>query len=792
MRISLAWLGEWVDSGLDASELAARLTMSGLEVESVEPAAGDFQGVVVGEVLSVERHRDADKLTVCQVAGGSAGRLQVVCGAPNVRPGMKAPLALEGARLAAGDIIRRTRLRGVESAGMLCSARELGLSEEHEGILELPDELAPGTALRDALALDDTILTLNVTPNRGDVLSVLGVAREVAAITARKLMPPALDAVAPATREKFDVRLEAPAHCPRFAGRVVQGVDPAVPTPLWMRERLRRAGLRPIRPVVDVTNYVMLELGQPLHAYDLRRLRGHIEVRMARPGEKLLLLDGREMALEPDTLVIADAAGPVGLAGVMGGEKSGIAADTADILLEGAFFPPDTVAGVARRNGLVTDAAQRFERGVDPRGQERAIERATELLVAIAGGRPGPTIVTQDDAHLPRRPGVNLRPERVASLLGVEVPGAEIEEILRRLGMQVAGAGDMLGVIPPSHRFDISIEQDLIEEVGRIHGYDNIPCSDAKMPQRPQPSTERAVTRERLRLLLVDRGYQEVITYSFVDPRLQRRMFPTREALALANPLSAELGEMRTSLWPGLVETLRFNLRRQQDRVRIFEVGTRFEISAQRLVESQSIAGLVSGAALPEQWGIEGRAADFYDLKSDVEALFALTGRQAAISYVAATHECLHPGRSAAIHDGKSHVGWLGHLQPELARRLELRDAPWMFEIAIDPSFRSEVPVFREVSRYPAIRRDLAVVIDESVTLDELRESVNLAAKGLLRELAVFDVYRGKGIEPGRKSIALGLILQETSRTLTDNEADAVVAAVIERVRGDLKAGIRE
>jgi phenylalanyl-tRNA synthetase beta chain len=350
----------------------------------------------------------------------------------------------------------------------------------------------------------------------------------------------------------------------------------------------------------------------------------------------------------------------------------------------------------------------------------------------------------------------------------------------------------MLGVIPPSYRFDISIEQDLIEEVGRIHGFDNIPCSDAKMPQRPQPSTERAVTRERLRLLLVDRGYQEVITYSFVDPRLQRRMFPTREALALANPLSAELGEMRTSLWPGLVETLRFNLRRQQDRVRIFEVGTRFEISAQRLVESQSIAGLVSGPALPEQWGIERRAADFYDMKSDVEGLFALTGRQAAISYVAATHECLHPGRSAAIHDGKSHVGWLGQLQPELARGLDLRDAPWIFEIAIDPSFRSEVPVFREVSRYPAIRRDLAVVIDESVTLDELRESVNLAAKGLLRELAVFDVYRGKGIEPGRKSIALGLILQETSRTLTDNEADAVVAAVIERVRGDLKAGIRE
>ena len=792
MRISLAWLGDWVDAGCDAATLASRLTMSGIEVESIEPAAGDFQGVVVGEVLAVERHPDADKLTVCQVAGGGSALLQIVCGAPNVRAGMKAPLALEGAKLATGDVIRKARLRGVESNGMLCSARELGLSEEHEGILELPDELVTGSPLREALALDDTILTLNVTPNRGDVLSVQGVAREVAAIASRKLTPPSMEPVPPATRERFVVKLEAPAACPRFAGRVIQGVNSAARTPLWMRERLRRAGLRPIRPVVDVTNYVMLELGQPLHAYDLRRLKSHLEVRGARAGERLKLLDGRELELVADALVIADASGPVGLAGVMGGEKSGIAADTADVFLEGAFFPPDSVAGVARRYGLVTDAAQRFERGVDPRGQERAIERATQLLIAIAGGRPGPTVLTQDEAHQPKRPGVTLRPERVASLLGVHIARNEIEDILRRLGMQVAGAGDILGVIPPSYRFDITIEQDLIEEVGRIHGYDNIPRSDARMPQRPQPVTERAVTRERLRLLLVDRGYQETITYSFVDPRLQRLMFPMRSALTLENPLSAELGEMRISLWPGLVEALRFNLRRQQERVRIFEVGTRFEVESGVLSESQAIAGLITGPALPEQWAVENRAADFYDLKSDVEALFALTGRQAAISYVAQAHECLHPGRSAAILDRNQRVGWLGQLQPEIARKLEIRDPPWIFELAIDPSFRSEVPVFKEISKFPAIRRDLAVVVDESVTLDELRESVNLAAKGLLRELAVFDVYRGQGVEPGRKSIALSLILQETSRTLTDGEADAVIAAVIERVKGDLKAGIRE
>jgi phenylalanyl-tRNA synthetase beta chain len=792
MRVSLDWLSEWVDAGMDAAALGTRLTMSGIEVESIEPAAGDFQGVVVGEVLGVARHPDADKLTVCQVAGSGTHRLQVVCGAPNVRTGMKVPLAIEGAKLAGGDVIRKARLRGVESAGMLCSARELGLSEEHEGILELPDELVTGAPLREALKLDDTILTLNVTPNRGDVLSMLGVAREVSAITGRRLTPPAMEPVAAAARVKFPVRLAAPAACPRFAGRVIEGINPAARTPLWMRERLRRAGLRPIRPIVDVTNYVMLELGQPMHAYDLRRLASFIEVRHARQDERLTLLDGRDIALADDALVIADADAPIGLAGVMGGEKSGIATDTTDVFLEVAFFAPEAVAGKARRYGLATDASQRFERGVDPRGQERALERATHLLMQIAGGRPGPLVLTQDDSHQPKRPSVTLRPERVTSLLGVHVPRPEIEDILRRLGMQVAGAGDVLGVIPPSHRFDVAIEQDLIEEIGRIFGYDNIPRADAMMPQRPQPATERAVTRERLRLLLVDRGYQEAITFGFVDGRLQRMLFPNRQALALENPISAELSEMRVSLWPGLIEALRFNLRRQQERVRLFEVGTRFEIEEGRFSETQGIAGLVTGPVLTEQWGAKKRDADFYDLKSDVDALFALTGRLSAISYVAAAHDALHPGRCAAIFDRNIRVGWIGQLQPEIARRLDIREAPWIFELAIDPSFRAEVPVFSEIPKFPLIRRDLGVVIDESVTLDELRESVTLAAKGLLRELVVFDIYRGKGVEPGRKSVALGLILQETSRTLTDNEADAVIAAVVERVKGDLKAGIRE
>jgi phenylalanyl-tRNA synthetase beta chain len=791
MRVSLAWLREWVETDWDVATLAQRLTMGGIEVEAIEAAAPSFSGVIVGEVLSTERHPGADKLTVCRVVGAGAP-LQIVCGAANVRAGLKTPLALEGAVLPGGLVIRRASLRGVESAGMLCSGRELGLSDEHEGILELPTELETGMALREALGLEDAILTLNVTPNRGDVQSMLGVAREVAALADRKLTPPPMHPVPATSNTVFPVVLGMPTGCPRFAGRVLEGIDPGARTPVWMRERLRRAGLRPISPVVDVTNFVMLELGQPLHAYDLRRLVSQIEVRHARADERLTLLDGREIVLEADLLVIADQSGPVGLAGIMGGEKSGIASDTTAIFLEAAYFPPAAVAGRARRYRLLTDASQRFERGVDPCGQERAIERATQLLMAIAGGKPGPTVVTETEPRSQSRQSVPLRPGQAARLLGVEIPASEIESILRRLGMQVANAGDALDVIPPSHRFDISIEQDLIEEIGRIYGYDRIPGSDARMPQRAQPATEQAVTRERLRLLLVDRGYQEAITYGFADTRLQRLLFPDTRALTLANPISAELGEMRVSLWPGLIEACRFNMRRQQDRIRLFEVGTRFEFEATRLIESQSIAGIVTGRVLPEQWGAENRDADFFDVKSDVESLFALTGRSADISYAAATHDCLHPGRSAEILDGSTAVGWIGQLLPDLARKLEMREAPWLFEIAIEPSFFSEVPVFTEISRHPAIRRDLAIVIDESVTLDQLRKTVNLAAKGLLRELHVFDVYRGKGIEPGRKSIALGLILQETSRTLTDGEADTVIAAVIERVKSDLKAGIRE
>jgi len=792
VRVSTAWLAEWVGTGWDTDTLAQRLTMAGFEVEAIERAAGPFNGVVVARVLERRPHPDADKLSVCTVDDGSGEPVQVVCGAANAREGMTAALARVGAELPGGLKIRRAKLRGVESSGMLCSARELGMGESHEGILDLPGHLETGQDLREALGLDDAVLELSLTPNRGDALSMAGVAREVAALSGVPYTAPDIEPVTAAIRDRFEVRLSAPEACPRFVGRIIRGVSPTAETPLWIVERLRRAGLRAVSPVVDVTNYVMLELGQPMHAYDLRRLEDFIDVRHAREGESLVLLDGQEVALQPDVLVIADSEAAVGIAGVMGGLKSGIADDTTDVFLEVAFFTPEAVAGRARRFGMHTDASQRFERGVDPRLQERAMERATGLLLDIAGGRPGPTVVTEEKEHLPARSSIVLDPEKVERILGIEIQRGEIESLLRRLGMQVAGAGDRLSVIPPSHRFDISIPEDLVEEVARLHGYDSIPATPATMPQRPAASSEASVRRDRAMALLADRGYQEAITYSFIPAELQALFAPQGSALALSNPISSDLAVMRRSLWPGLVLALRENLRRQQDRVRLFELGTRFEPTEEGHVERLSLAGIAWGGAWPEQWGAPGRTLDFYDVKADVVALLSLARPASELQFVADAPACLHPGRSAGIDAGGERLGWIGELHPEISSELEIKNPPILFEIDYDLSFISEVPVFKEISKFPAIRRDLAIVVADEISLAQIRESVSVSAGSALKELRVFDVYRGKGIEPGRKSVALGLILQETSRTLTDAEADAVVAAVVARLKTDQDATIRD
>jgi phenylalanyl-tRNA synthetase beta chain len=791
MKFSESWLREWVNPPLDTEGLVHELTMAGLEVDAVEPVAPALDGIVVGEVTRCDPHPDADKLSVCDVAVGDE-ILQIVCGAPNVHQGMKAPTALVGAKLPGGMKIRKAKLRGVESRGMLCSEIELGLGEDASGLMALPTDAPVGASLKDYLALDDQIIDVDLTPNRGDCFSVLGIAREAAVLTDQELRWPELVETPPASDETFPIEVRAPDACPRFCGRVVRGIDPTAATPAWLAEKLRRSGLRPISPVVDVTNYVMLELGQPLHGFDLATLEGGIVVRRAEPGERLTLLDGREIELKPDMLVIADHGGPRALAGIMGGASSGVGEDTVDVFFEVAFFDPDAIAGRARRLGLHTDASLRFERGVDPTGQRRAIERATELLIGIAGGVPGPVTEVADEASLPVRAPVALREARIERVLGASISPGEVETILRRLGMKAHGTESGWNVKPPAWRFDIALEEDLIEEIARIHGYDAI-------RERPEtgavlfgPLTETRVPTERAVSLLVDRGYQEVVTYSFVERGLQAELAPELEPVPLANPISSEMSEMRVSLWPGLVAVCGQNLKRQQNRIRIFEHGLRFFKQKSEIKQVNSIAGLIAGPREPEQWGSPTTPVDFFDLKGDVAALLDLTGDRGSFDFAAGEYPALHPGRCAHIRRGEREVGWLGALHPATATRLDLGVEVYLFEIETDAAFDAQIPAATEISRYPSVRRDLAILVGEGVTWETIEREVRAAAGDLLRDVRLFDVYRGKGVDSGLKSIALGLILQETSRTLTDDDADGVVKAVISRLERKIEAKIRD
>jgi phenylalanyl-tRNA synthetase beta chain len=793
MRISVNWLNDWLGRPAAGRDLATRLTMAGLEVEAVEPAAPPLAGIVVGEILECVKHPDADSLSVCKVNAGGGEPLQIVCGAPNARAGLKAPLATLGTTMPGGMAIKQARLRGVESSGMLCSARELGLADDAGGLLELPAELAVGRPITEALALDDTLIEINLTPNRGDCMSVLGVAREAAVLTGAALTGPELRAVPARSAERFPVELVPGAGCARFAARVIRGVRPDARSPLWMRERLRRAGLRPLGAIVDVTNYVMLELGQPMHAYDLRELQGGIVVRRARAGEVLRLLDGRDITLDETVLVIADQSKPLGLAGVMGGDHSGIGNDTTDVLLEVAFFQPAAIAGRGRRYGLVTDASQRFERGVDPTLQERAIERATELLLACAGGTAGPTEVTELADELPRRAAVSFRPSRARRVIGADIDDAAIERILRQLGMQVVEHGGAAWrVTPPAWRFDIAIEEDLIEEVARIHGFDRIPETDPATPLAIAALRETRVSPETVADLMVQRGYFEAITYSFVDPDLQAVLCPGEPALRLANPISADLAEMRVSLWPGLVRALIENQRRQQPRVRLFELGRKFRLDGDVLQEVPVLAGVAGGVALAEQWGAPAAEVDFFDVRGDLEALFRATGAADAFGFTPDVHPALHPGQSARIlRDGRP-VGWVGRLHPEVSRRLELTYSAIVFEVETESGLEAAVPHFADISRFPAVRRDLAMVVAEAVPVQALLDTVRTSAGALLTGHVVFDIYRGKGIADGFKSVAIGLNLQDISRTLTDDETDAVVAQVVKDLEQGYSATIRD
>jgi phenylalanyl-tRNA synthetase beta chain len=791
MRFSETWLREWVSPAIDSATLADQLTMAGLEVDSVEPAAPAFSGVVVGDVRGVAQHPDADKLRVCAVDVGRGEPLQIVCGAANVAAAMRVPVALVGAVLPGGFQIKRAKLRGVESLGMICSAAELGLAESSSGILPLPGDAPIGQDFRAYLSLDDHCIEVDLTPDRGDCLSLAGIAREVSAINALPLTPPSIGAVVPGSDDRFPVTLEAPAACPRYVCRIVRGIDSSAETPLWMKERLRRGGIRAISPVVDVTNYVMLELGQPMHAFDLAELDREIRVRMARPAETLTLLSGESLELREDTLIIADGTKPLALAGIMGGEHSGVTAQTRDVLFESAFFAPQAILGRARSYGQQTDASHRFERGVDPELQVLAVERATALLTAISGGVPGPVVEAVAPGHLPVRPAIHLRRGRIGRILGVSVDDPSVEDFLVRLGMVVSRAPDGWDVVPPSSRFDVAIEVDLIEEVGRIFGFSAIPAARSLARVDMHAPAEAAFDLDRAKQALVARDYQEAITYSFVHPTIQQLLDPGQPPIALANPISAEMSVMRTTPWAGLLGVLAYNQARQQERVRIFESGLKFTKKDNEIKQENALAGVVCGAASAEQWGIAARAVDFFDLKGDVEAVLARGGAP-AVEFRAAEHPALHPGQCAEVVRGDRVVGRLGLLHPDLEKQLDLVGPVHLFELSIEGLGEGALPAFAPLSKFPSIRRDLAIVVDRALPFARVRDCVRRAAPAIVKEIRLFDVYTGERIDSGLKSLALGLILQDSSDTLIDQRVDAAMAAILQALASELNARLRD
>jgi phenylalanyl-tRNA synthetase beta chain len=791
MKISENWLREWVSPKLDTQELADRLTAAGLEVGTAEPVAPPLANVVVGEIVAIAPHPQADRLRVCEVNVGERMPRTIVCGAANAAVGVKVPAALPGAVLPGGATIKEAKLRGVASAGMLCSASELGLEEESSGLLPLPANAVAGTPVDELLDLNDKILEVDLTPNRGDCLSIGGLARELSALTGVRVRPPKMPDVPAACERTFGVTVKANDACPRYVGRVIEGIDPQAETPLWMRERLRRCGQRSIGPVVDVTNYVMLELGQPMHAFDLATLSGGIVVRVADGDERLVLLDGKEVAPAPGTLLIADRKKPVALAGVMGGLETAVGPQTRNIFLESAYFAPEAIAGRARELGLQTESSFRFERGVDPALQRLAVERATALLIDIVGGRPGPVREVATAARLPARRPIRLRHARVEALIGTAIPAAKVERILSRLGMRLSPTSGGWQVTAPSHRFDISREADVIEEVARVHGYDAIPARLPVGVMSGDPVPESRVPEVRFRDALVYRDYQEAITYSFVDPELQRQLDPAVAAVELANPISADMAVMRTSLWPGLLQALTYNLNRQQRRVRLFEIGRVFRPVGGDVSQEIMIGGVACGQALPEQWGAQERAVDFYDVKADVEALLALSGEPGEYSFEPLDEPALHSGQAAVIRRHGLPAGRIGALHPALQANLGIDQAVFLFELGYESLEMSAIPAFEPVSRFPAIRRDLSVVLDEQIPARNVLATVARAAGGSLRKLELFDVYRGKGIDSKRKSLSFGLTLQDFSRTLRDEEIDEIVARVVGDLKSEFGADLR-
>ncbi|AYA07626.1 phenylalanine--tRNA ligase subunit beta [Rahnella aquatilis] len=795
MKFSELWLREWVNPAISSEALSDQITMAGLEVDGVEPVAGAFNGVVVGEVVECGQHPNADKLRVTKVNVGGDRLLDIVCGAPNCRQGLKVAVATVGAVLPGDFKIKAAKLRGEPSEGMLCSFSELGISEDHDGIIELPLDAPVGTDIREFLKLDDTTIEISVTPNRADCLGILGVARDVAVINQLPLVEPEMSPVKATIDATIPIDVQAPQACPRYLGRVVKGINVKAPTPLWMREKLRRCGTRSIDAVVDITNYVLLELGQPMHAFDLNRISGGIVVRMAQKDEALTLLDGTEAKLAEDTLVIADHEKALAMAGIFGGEHSGVNDETQDVLLESAFFAPLSITGRARRQGLHTDASHRYERGVDPELQFKAIERATALLLSICGGEAGPVIEATSDVDLPKAATITLRREKLDRLIGHHVEDAQVTDILTRLGCKVQHNGDHWVAVAPSWRFDMQIEEDLVEEVARVYGYNNIPDVPVKASLVMTKHREANLSLKRVKNLLVDRGFQEAITYSFVDPKVQALLHPGEEALILPSPISVEMSAMRLSLWSGLLTAVVNNQNRQQSRVRLFESGLRFVPDTQAdlgIRQDVMLSGVISGTKNEEHWDLARQAVDYYDLKGDLEAILELTGKMNDVQFKVEANPALHPGQSAAIYLRGERIGFIGVVHPELERKLDLNGRTVVFEMLWNKVADRVLPDAKEISRFPANRRDIAVVVAENVPADDILAECKKVGANQVVGVNLFDVYRGKGVAEGYKSLAISLVLQDTGRTLEEEEIAATVAKCVEALKQRFQASLRD
>lgn len=795
MKFSENWLREWVNPDISSDELSEQLSMAGLEVDDVSPVAGEFSNVVVGHVVECGKHPEADKLQVTKINVGEDELIDIVCGASNCRQGLKVAVAKVGAVLPGNFKIKKAKLRGQPSFGMLCSASEIGLSEESDGILELPEDAVIGQDIRDYLDLDDVSIEVDLTPNRSDCLGIIGIAREVGVLTKTAVSGISIPDIAAQIDDSLPISLAAPAACPRYLGRVIKGININAVSPIWLVEKLRRSGIRSIDPVVDVTNYVLLELGHPMHAFDLAKIEGGITVRYPNENEKLTLLDGTEVSLKKDTLIIADENQPLAMAGIFGGQNSGVTQQTQDVFLEAAFFSRDAILGQARQYGLHTDASHRYERGVDFQLQKTAMERATALLLDIVGGQAGPIVEAIETAQLPQRNDVLVRHARITQLLGTSIPAENITDILNRLGFneKVTDEGWMVSV--PSYRFDVAIEADLIEEVARVYGYNNIPEQAPKASLVMGQSREQQLSLTRVKQSLIHRGYQEAVTYSFVDPKKQSALFPETETLTLPHPISADMSDMRVSLWTGLLQTVSYNQKRQQQRIKLFETGLRFvpdETAEGGVKQDAMLAGVICGPRHAEHWDATDTPLDFYDLKGDVESLLNTLDGADDIRFVAKSHSSLHPGQSAAIYLNDKLLGHIGALHPKFSKVLGLLGKCYLFELELEGLGQLVLPRAEEISKFPANRRDIAIVVDENQQVGEILSFIENIGENQLVGLNLFDVYTGTGVTVGKKSLAISLLLQDVSRTLEDNEIQDVVNNILNKLAEQFDATLRD